>query len=101
MSRALGITSLQILAAIRDGWAYGLDVVAHTGLPSGTVYTTLGRLRKSGLIRSHWEDQGTAESEGRPRRRYYELSSEGVRALAEGLSRVAALSASLDPEAVG
>lgn len=101
MSRALGITSLQILAAIRDGWAYGLDIVAHTGLPSGTVYTTLGRLRKSGFISPHWEDQDTAESEGRPRRRYYELSPEGFSALAKGLARVAALSASLDPKAVG
>ena len=34
MSRPLGITSLQILAAIRDGNAYGLDLVARTGLAS-------------------------------------------------------------------
>jgi len=101
MPRALGITSLQILAAIRDGHAYGLDVVAHTGLPSGTVYPTLGRLRKSGLVRPHWEDQRVAEAEGRPRRRYYDLSPDGARALAEGTSRVAAAAASLSPEAAG
>ena len=101
MPRAIGITSLQILAAIRDGHTYGLDVVAHTGLPSGTVYPTLGRLRKSGLVRPHWEDQRRAEAEGRPRRRYYELSADGVRALAEGTARVAAAAASLNPEAAG
>ena len=97
MPRALGITSLQILAAIRDGRAYGLDIVAHTGLPSGTVYPTLGRLKRAGLVRPRWEDQRTAEREGRPRRRYYELSPDGVRALSEGTSRVAAAAASLSP----
>ena len=101
MPRVLGITSLQILAAIRDGRAYGLDIVAHTGLPSGTVYPTLGRLRKSGLVQPRWEDQRTAEGEGRPRRRYYELNADGIRALAEGMARFAAAAATLNPEAAG
>lgn len=101
MPRGLGITSLQILGAIRDGTAYGLDIVARTGLPSGTVYPTLGRLRKRGLVRPHWEDQGIAEDEGRPRRRYYELTAEGRRALAEGASRVASLAADLSHGATG
>ena len=101
MPRALGITSLQILAAIRDGVSYGLDIVARTGLPSGTVYPTLGRLKKSGLLTSRWEDQRHAEREGRPRRRYYELSGEGARALAEGRARAASALASLDPDVTG
>ena len=99
MPRGLGITSLQILAAIRDGRCYGLDIVAHTGLSSGTVYPTLGRLKRSGLIRPHWEDQRVAEREGRPRRRYYELSPEGASALVEGAARVAAAAANLSPGA--
>jgi PadR family transcriptional regulator, regulatory protein PadR len=89
MPRPLGLTSLQILAAIRDGATYGLDIVAYTGLASGTVYPTLSRLRRSGHIQSRWEDQRRADKEGRPRRRYYELSPDGVRALAEGYARVA------------
>ena len=97
MPRSLGITSLQLLAAIRDGRSYGLDIVAHTGLPSGTVYPTLGRLKRSGLIRPHWEDQRVADREGRPRRRYYELTPDGAAALAEGTSRVAAAAARLNP----
>ena len=101
MPRSLGITSLQILAAIRDGKSYGLDIVAHTALPSGTVYPTLGRLKRSGLVRPHWEDQRAAEREGRPRRRYYDLSAEGTRALSEGTSRVAAAAASLNPGTAG
>jgi DNA-binding PadR family transcriptional regulator len=101
MPRSLGITSLQILGAIRDGVAYGLDIVAQTGMPSGTVYPTLGRLKKSDLVRARWEDQRIADREGRPRRRYYELTAEGARALAEGASRMAGLAAELGAEAVG
>lgn len=95
MARSLGITSLQILGAIRDGVAYGLDIVTHTGMPSGTVYPTLGRLKKSGLVRASWEDQAIAEREGRPRRRYYELTADGARALSEGAARMAAVVAEL------
>jgi DNA-binding PadR family transcriptional regulator len=89
LSRPLGFTSLQILAAIRDGSAYGLDIVVRTGLPSGTVYPTLGRLKRAGLLTSRWEDQRHAERDGRPRRRYYEVTAEGGLALAEGMARAA------------
>lgn len=95
MPRSLGITSLQILGAIRDGTCYGLDIVTHTGLPSGTVYPTLGRLKRSGLVKARWEDQRIAEREGRPRRRYYELTAAGAEALAKGASQVAKLAAEL------
>jgi PadR family transcriptional regulator, regulatory protein PadR len=101
MPRALGVTSLQILAAIRDGVAYGLDIVTHTGMPSGTVYPTLGRLKRSGLVSSRWEDQRTAEREGRPRRRYYELTAKGAEALSEGIARLADVAAELAPHATG
>lgn len=97
MPRPLGITSLQILGAVRDGVSYGLDIVAHTGLPSGTVYPTLGRLKKRGLVTARWEDGRISEREGRPRRRYYELTSEGVEALLTGAQRMSLLAASLRP----
>lgn len=95
MPRSLGITSLQILSAIRTGSCYGLDIVTRTGLPSGTVYPTLGRLKRSGLVKPRWEDQRIAEREGRPRRRYYELTAAGEKALVEGASQVAQLAADL------
>ncbi len=82
--RPLGMTSVRILAAIAEGSNYGLDIVTSTGLASGTVYPTLGRLRRKGYVRPRWEDQRVAEREGRPRRRYYELSSEGREALEQG-----------------
>jgi DNA-binding PadR family transcriptional regulator len=95
MPRPLGLTSLRILAAIRGGNAYGLDLVARTGLPSGTVYPTLARLKRSGLVLARWEDQRLAEREGRPRRRYYQLSAEGAEALSDGAARIAEAAAAL------
>lgn len=95
MPRSLGVTSMRILASVRDGIAYGLDIVAATGMPSGTVYPTLARLRKAGLVAARWEDQRVAEREGRPRRRYYELTAEGGRALAEAASHFASVAAEI------
>lgn len=100
MPRGLGMTSLRILVSIRDGVAYGLDIVARTGMPSGTVYPTLSRLKQRGLVTARWEDQRVAEREGRPRRRYYELTGEGRAALAEGAARIAELAADLGADAV-
>jgi DNA-binding PadR family transcriptional regulator len=101
MPRPLGITSLRILGAIRDGVAYGLEIVTETGMPSGTVYPTLGRLKKRGMVRARWEDQRVAEREGRPRRRYYELTSDGANALHEGVARMSAVAADLAPDPGG
>ena len=44
----------------------------------GTLYKALGRLEEFGLLTSSWEAAETAE--GRPRRRLYELTGQGVRA---------------------
>ena len=96
MPRSLGVTSLQILAAIRGGEAYGLDILSRTGLPLGTIYPTLGRLRKRGLVLPRWEDPEIAEAEGRPRRRYYTLTAEGEEVLREGAARLTTVSAEIN-----
>ncbi len=101
MARPLGLTSLQILASVRDGARYGLDIVASTGLSSGTVYPTVARLKRAGLLRSRWEEQALADREGRPRRRYHELTGAGLRALDEGLERVRGLAALAGAQARG
>jgi PadR family transcriptional regulator PadR len=44
----------------------------------GTLYKALSRLEERGLLSSRWED--TAAAEGRPRRRLYELTGQGIRA---------------------
>jgi DNA-binding PadR family transcriptional regulator len=44
----------------------------------GTLYKALGRLEELGLLTSRWED--AAATEGRPRRRLYELTGHGIHA---------------------
>jgi DNA-binding transcriptional ArsR family regulator len=56
---------------------YGLEVIRRTHLKSGTVYPLLDRLESMGWVTSRWEDVDPA-SEGRPRRRLYSLTAEGV-----------------------
>jgi PadR family transcriptional regulator, regulatory protein PadR len=48
----------------------------------GTLYKALGRLESSGLLRSSWEDPDLAVSEGRPRRRLYEVTGAAEAVLA-------------------
>ncbi len=81
--RALGYATVLILRAIHRGKRYGFDIVEATGLASGTVYPTLGRLEKRGYLRARWEDREVATREGRPRRRYYTVTKQGERALKE------------------
>lgn len=89
--RRLGYATVAILRAIDEGHRYGLQIVETTGLASGTVYVALGRLQKRGFLRAAWESQEVADREGRPRRRYYDLTREGESALADALQSFAAL----------
>jgi PadR family transcriptional regulator len=82
--RRLSITSVSVLQAIADGFAYGFDIIDRTRLPSGTVYPALSRLERDGYVRSAWEDAHRAHKDGRPARRYYRVTAHGVRALADG-----------------
>lgn len=66
---------------------YGLEIIAATALPTGTIYPILARLEKLRWIESRWEDPDTAESASRPRRRYYKITAEGVRCGREAVAR--------------
>jgi PadR family transcriptional regulator PadR len=73
---------------------YGLELMADTGLASGTLYPILLRLEAAGWVGSCWEDIDPV-AEGRPARRYYRLTPTGVEsarlelaALHQQLSRV-------------
>lgn len=57
---------------------YGLQICREAGLPSGTIHPILARLEGLGWLESHWEDTGSAHSDGRPRRRYYRLTTDGA-----------------------
>ncbi len=84
--RRLSISAVCVLQAIAGGYQYGFDIIDHTRLPSGTVYPALGRLERDGLVTSAWENEQEAHAEGRPARRYYQLTAPAVRALSEAAS---------------
>jgi DNA-binding PadR family transcriptional regulator len=84
--RVLGRKQLQVLEAVASGTGYGFDIMERTRLPSGTVYPALGRLEKTGLLRSRWERAAIAHEEKRPPRRYYEITPDGRAALEEALA---------------
>lgn len=70
-------TSALILQTVAGGHIYGYDIMAATGLPSGTVYPALRRLDAERLIRSQWERQSAADAAVRPARKYYKLTRAG------------------------
>jgi PadR family transcriptional regulator, regulatory protein PadR len=65
---------------------YGYEIGEASGLPSGTVHPILARLEGAGWLESRWEDVD-ASGAGRPARRYYRLTADGVGAAREGLAR--------------
>ena len=98
--RTLGNTTATILLTIQRGTRYGFDIIEQTGLPSGTVYPSLGRLKRLGYLESEWEDRKTADKERRPRRRYYRVTPEGAAELQRALERVNILSGLAGSEGV-
>ena len=58
---------------------YGLDLMRATGQPSGTLYPVLLRLQRAGWVAATWEDIDPVAA-GRPARRYYRLTPEGLEA---------------------
>jgi PadR family transcriptional regulator, regulatory protein PadR len=65
---------------------YGLEIGEAAGLRSGTVHPILARLEAYGWLSSRWEDID-ASAEGRPARRYYVLTADGVQAARAALAR--------------
>jgi len=90
-SPSLSFTSLFILQALAQGHQFGFDIMEVTGLPSGTIYPALRRLEALELVTSDWEKDVEARKEGRPRRRYYELTRTGTQQLAEAEARFRAV----------
>jgi PadR family transcriptional regulator len=56
---------------------YGLEVGRAAGLRGGSLYPVFGKLEDARLVTSRWEDTDASEA-GRPRRRLYRLTPEGV-----------------------
>jgi DNA-binding PadR family transcriptional regulator len=58
---------------------YGLDLALEAGLEPGSVYPILVAFENAGWLESRVEDID-ASGAGRPRRRYYRLTAEGISA---------------------
>jgi PadR family transcriptional regulator PadR len=66
---------------------YGLEIGREAELESGTIHPILARLERCGWLESRWEDRDPHEA-GRPRRRYYRLTPDGIVGAARALDRV-------------
>jgi PadR family transcriptional regulator, regulatory protein PadR len=83
----LGLGTITILQALAAGRRFGFDIMDATGLTSGTVYPALERLEELGFVRSKWENEAAAHRDGRPARRYFEITPAGSRAMTDALDR--------------
>lgn len=68
---------LAVLLADPSAQRYGLELMRATGQPSGTLYPILLRLQEAGWVRADWEAVDPVV-QGRPARRYYRLTAEGL-----------------------
>jgi PadR family transcriptional regulator PadR len=101
---ALGeFEQLVMLAVLRlDDEAYGtsireeLKVRAERDVSPGAIFTTLERLEARGLMTSRYGEP-TPERGGR-RKRFYQLSPDGRRALSRSLRTVRRMARGLDPK---
>ena len=76
----MGYVTLDTLAVVRYvakalGPVYGREVIDDLGIKSGVVYPILRRLDVNGLLTSEWEK---TKPKKRPRRRYYEITTDGL-----------------------
>lgn len=88
MDHNLSYTAALVLQSLAKGHQYGFEIMRVTDLASGTVYPLLRRLERSGLVTSQWEDLDPVE-QGRPKRRTYEITDSGSRALEAAVKRLA------------
>ena len=86
-ANTLSFGTVAVLHAVAAGFRFGFDIVDVTGLTAGSVYPALDRLEDLGYLRSSWEHAATAQAEGRPARRYFQLTGEGAAALAAALAK--------------
>lgn len=75
----LTLPTATVLTALAHGHRYGFEILDVTGLRPGTVYPVLRRLEEEAMVGSSWEDAADARAEGRPARRNYRLTAEGLR----------------------
>jgi len=96
--RVKGHLDTLILSVLSAGPGHGYEVIAQLrrrsegafDMPEGTVYPSLHRLEKQGLLESDWDTH-----DGR-RRRVYRLTAQGAAALAAATTEWRRFSASMN-----
>lgn len=81
---------LRVFLAEPTKQQFGFDLMETLDLSSGTLYPILTRLRQAGWITVETEDIDP-KAEGRPARRYHQLTAEGEVAAVQALARMRAL----------
>ncbi len=77
---------LRALLADPSKELYGVEIGQAAGLPSGTVHPILARLETVGWLESRWEEIDP-RAQGRPARRYYQLTPDGIELARAALAR--------------
>jgi len=85
LSRMTPATADVLDALLSSGSVWGLRIVKTTGRPAGSVYPILERLERAGWVASVWEDDPARSG---PRRRLYELTTDGRAAAQASLGRL-------------
>ena len=74
--------TLKVVLALMDdphGRHWGYDLLKRAGTRSGVLYPILHRMLDEGWLADGWEEP--ASIDGRPPRRYYEVTPEGLAAM--------------------
>ncbi|AZM92239.1 MULTISPECIES: PadR family transcriptional regulator [Streptomyces] len=95
-----GVDTGQRSVVLTEG-LYGLDLVRRTGLPNGTLFPILERLRQAGWVERYWEQDAIAEAQGRPRRRFYRISPKGAVLAPQALAEASAAAPAVARPGIG
>lgn len=72
----------QAFMADPRGRHWGYDLSRTSGVRSGALYPMLRKFLEQGWVTDGWEDPDQAQADGRPPRRFYELTDLGRAELA-------------------
>ncbi|MGL5823388.1 MAG: PadR family transcriptional regulator [Nocardioides sp.] len=74
-TRARAAIAAELLGR-RDAVHWGYELSRNAGVGAGSMYPFLSELLEQGFLEDGWEDH--SPSSGRPPRRYYRLTDDGV-----------------------
>lgn len=83
-----GLRLFALMAPDPGAWWWDTKISAELGVRSGTIYPLLARLESAGWLESSWE-KIDPRVQGRPRRRLYRLTADGIRIATDALNEVA------------